>query len=291
VRSPDAGTTDYYKHIDSETSLEMFRRASLCRNFELYLRELMEKRDMGMPIYLSHGQEYMASALSISFPDCSIFAQHRGHSIYLAYGGDIHKLVDELLMRETGCCSGMGGSACIQDQDIQMFGHSGLLGDQVPIAVGAALGGHKRVLSIAGDAAAEEDYVLGAIGFAATRKLPVLFVCEDNDLSILTHINIRRSWSIVDVASGFGVEGINIADDPWTIMQTVNSIEALPHYLNIYVCRKLWHAGYGTDGPPEWDRHDLVMKNMDEIGLYDKAQKIDTEMKEYVTSVWEGHLG
>jgi len=233
---------DCCNDFSEDETLEMFRRASLCRNFELYLRDLMESCNMGMPIYLSLGQEYLASALSMSFEDCSIFGQHRGHSFYLSFGGDIHKLIDELLMRDSGCCGGMGGSACIFDPNIQMYGHSGLLGDQVPIAVGAALGGHSKVLSIAGDAAAEEDYVLGAVGFAATRKLPVLFVCEDNDLSILTPISVRRSWSVADVAKSFGMKSINVADDPWTIMSVVKNIEALPYYMNVNVCRKLWHA-------------------------------------------------
>jgi len=284
------GVRDCHAEFSEAETLMMYRRASLCRYFETYLRDLMESRDMGMPIYLSLGQEYLAAALSVAFPGCSIFGQHRGHSFYLSYGGDIHKLIDELLMKDTGCCQGMGGSACIADPNIQMYGHSGLLGDQVPIAVGAALGGHSKVLSIAGDAAAEEDYVLGAIGFAATHKLPVLFVCEDNDLSILTPVNVRRSWKITDVATSFGMAAIDIADDPWTVMQTVREIQTLPYYMNVMVCRKLWHAGPGNDGPPEWDRHELVLKKMRDLHLDKKVQEIDGEIKSYVESTWREHL-
>lgn len=284
------GVRNCHAAFSEAETLNMYQRASLCRHFETYLRDLMESRNMGMPIYLSLGQEYVSAALSVAFPGCSIFAQHRGHSTYLSFGGDIHKLIDELLMKDTGCCCGMGGSACIADPTIQMYGHSGLLGDQVPIAVGAALGGHPKVLSIAGDAAAEEDYVLGAIGFAATRKLPVLFVCEDNDLSILTHIAARRSWKIADLAASFGIASINVADDPWTVMHVVRSIKSLPYYMNVMVCRRQWHAGAGNDGPPEWDRHELVLERMHDLHFDKKAKEIDDEMKSYVEKTWEEHL-
>ena len=67
---------------------------------------------------------------------------------------------------------------------------------------------NKPTICIMGDAAAEEDYALAALGFSETKDAPILFICEDNDLSILTEKSIRRSWSIVDVAHGFGVDAV-----------------------------------------------------------------------------------
>ena len=68
-----------------------------------------------------------------------------------------------------------------------------------------------------GDASAEEDYVLGALGWASTKKLPILFVVEDNNLSILTEKKIRRNWHMHDVAKSFKMKGFNISDDPLDI--------------------------------------------------------------------------
>ena len=136
-----------------------------------------------------------------------------------------------------------------------MFGHTGFIGDQIPISVGFALGAARNVLTIFGDAAAEEDYAASSIGYAAHKKLPILFVCEDNNLSILTEVKVRRSWKIVDVARAMGVAAEDISDDPWEIMQSVSEmIGHLPALLNIHTIRHLWHSGTGIDGAPAYDR-------------------------------------
>ena len=67
-----------------------------------------------------------------------------------------------------------------------MFGHDGLMGSNGPIGVGACFATKKPTIIFLGDAAAEEDYVLGALGWASLKKLPILFVIEDNNFSILT---------------------------------------------------------------------------------------------------------
>ena len=78
----------------------------------------------------------------------------------------------------------MGGSASIQSKEINMFRHDGHMGTQAPIAVGACFN-QKTNNSFLGDASAEEDYVLASLG-GINKKLPILFIVEDNNLSILT---------------------------------------------------------------------------------------------------------
>ena len=81
----------------------------------------------------------------------------------------------------------MGGSASIQCRANNIFGHDGMpVGSRGPISVGACYGNKKFTLCFAGDAAAEEDYFLAAIGWASTKDLPIWFIVEDNNLSILT---------------------------------------------------------------------------------------------------------
>ena len=269
----------------------MFSKICVNRAFEMELARIYPFGFMKIPVYLSLGQEQIPAAISAVKKDFLIFAQHRCHSYYLSFGGDIRRLVDELLGRESGCAQGMGGSASIHDPSIGMYGHSGLMGDQVPVAVGAALGSGKTVLTVMGDASGEEDYVYGAMGYAVTKKLPVLFVCEDNDLSILTHVATRRSWSLVNVAQALGMPAVDITDDPWLIAHYAELfLGKLPAFMNIRTCRNLWHAGVGNDGPPEWNRFELIKQELKNLGLEFEAGQIEVESSEKVKKIWEEQL-
>lgn len=277
---------------DPETSLEVFRRICLIRNFELQTAEAVNKGFVKCPVYLSTGQESIAASLSLVMKGSYLLTQHRGHSVYLAFGGSPAKLRDELLGLPTGCSGGMGGSPPIQAPEIKLIGHEGLIGEHVPIACGVALGEPgAKVLCSFGDGAVEEDYFYGALGFAATRKLPVLFVCEDNDLSVLTPTKDRRNWEITAVAQAMGIPSVDITDDPWLILHHAGKLaENLPGFLNVRTCRNFWHVGAGVDGPPEWDRFALVRTKLKELGLSQKAEVIEREIKQSTESLWKEPL-
>ena len=272
-------------------TLEMFRKTCVNRAFELEVARVYDTGVMKMPVYLSLGEEHIPAAIATVAKELRVFAQHRGHSYYLSFGGGMRSLIDELLHRETGCARGMGGSASIHDPSAGVYGHSGLMGDQVPIAVGMALGSGRRVLAVMGDASGEEDYVYGAMGFAATKKLPVLFVCEDNNLSILTPTATRRSWSLVAVARSLGIPAADLTDDPWLIAHTVQSaLGDLPAFINIRTCRHRWHAGTGTDGEPEWNRFELWKEELRKLGLGAEAREIEEEARRMVQETWQERL-
>ena len=139
----------------------------------------------------------------------------------------------------------MGGSASIQSKE-NIYGHDGLMGNQIPIAVGSCFASKKPTIAFVGDSAVEEDYVLSAIGWAATKKLPILFIVEDTYQS--NREKVRRSWEIHNVAKGFGVESFDISDDPLEIKEHISQLPIKPLLLNINTVRKYWHAGAGTDG-------------------------------------------
>ena len=287
-RTPTFGLiSDVANTFAKDLSLKLFTQTCFNRFFEFEVKKAYDRGLMKLPIYLSVGQEHIPAAIASVFSDCLIFAQHRAHSVYLSFGGDPRKLINELLGRPTGCARGMGGSASIHAPQIGMFGHSGLMGDQVPIAVGAALGANKPVLTVMGDASAEEDYIYGALGFAITKKLPVLFVCEDNDLSILTRTPVRRSWTLSGLAQGLGLPAVDITDDPWLIAHHVKELgRQLPALINIRTCRGLWHAGSGCDGPPEWDRFALIKGTMKTLGLEQEAIAIASDTERTVQHLW-----
>lgn len=289
-RSAEIGNiSSLANEFSPQISLEIFRRICFVRYFELKAAQVYKDGLIHSPIYLSVGQESIAAAISMVISGYVIFAQHRAHATYLAFGGDPVKLIDELLGRPTGCTGGRGGSPMIQEPNIKMIGHHGLIGENVPLAVGYALGSKQNTVCFFGDAAAEEDYVFGSMGFASTHKLPVLFVCEDNDLSILTPTDVRRNWEIADVAAALKMPAVDITDDPWLIaFQTKELVKNLPAFINCRTCRHLWHAGAGIDGPPEWDRLALLKETLMALGIDYKDTENQTKL--YVENLWEKQL-
>ena len=248
---------------------QIYNKASLCREFESEVFQQIQNKNISIPVYLSAGQEYIPATIaafveSMGFDDRQIFIQHRGHSSYLSFGGNINELILELLGDPAGCSYGMGGSASIQSKSANIYGHDGLMGSHGPIAVGMCYANKKPTIVFTGDAAAEEDYFLASIAWAATKNLPILFVVEDNNLSILTEKKVRRSWEMDEVARGFGMTAYNINDDPAEIIPSLKGIFEKPILLNIKTNRMFWHAGAGIDNPNIFDRHKEFAKNLDD---------------------------
>ncbi|MBC8472843.1 MAG: hypothetical protein H8D56_25555 [Planctomycetes bacterium] len=281
------------KQFPSELSLTMFERMCMFRYFELGVIDAVIKKEITYPVYLSSGQEAVAAALSTEIRDYLIFAQHRAHDVYLTFGGPPERLRDELLGLSSGTSQGKAGSNCLQyhENGISMFGHHGLIGENVPQAVGAALGSGKNTVCIFGDGAAEEDYVFAAMGFAATHKLPVLFVCIDNNLSILTTVDVRRSWSITDVARSLGMPAVDVADDPWAVIYHTRALSNnLPAFINCYVCRGYWHVGIGIDATPEWDRYKKVEEELIRLGHEEAIRVINEKTRRFMEELWDREL-
>ena len=294
MRSPIYNVPPEVAHtFPVDQSLAMFGRMTLVRYFEAGIIQAVQEKRMTGFVYLSSGQEAVAAALAPTIRNWQIFPQHRAHDVYLSIDAPPIRLRDELLQRPTGTSGRRAGSNCLQyhEDGIRLFGHHGLIGENVPQGVGAALANGEKTVCFFGDGAAEEDYVLVSMGFAATHRLPVLFVCMDNDLSILTETRVRRSWHLTDIAQGFGLPAINVSDDPWAIAYHAKQlIPKLPALLNCFVCRAYWHAGVGVDGPPAWDRYTTVKDTLIALGHADAVQEIDKTNKTTVEQLWDREL-
>ena len=269
--------------------LKVFEKASYCRHFEEQVIKHIKSKDINIPTYVSAGQEFISSTIATICENMKIkpllFGQHRCHSIYLSFGGNKIKLVNELLGRKNGCTKGMGGSASIHSKEINMFGHDGLMGSNGPIGVGACFALKQPTIIFLGDAAAEEDYVLGGLGWASTKNLPLLTIIEDNNLSILTEKKVRRNWEMEDVAKSFKMEGYSLNDEPLNILKYSKSFFNKPCLLNIKTHRIYWHAGAGKDSNDTFDRYDHEKKQLGEIA-YELDQKIKKEMED----LWKKQL-
>lgn len=269
-------------------NLNVFDKISFCRHFENYVFKKIQDKTIKFPVYLSAGQESASCSISCYLKDKNlspnIFIQHRGHSTYLAFEADPTKLIDELLGLESGCAFGMGGSASIQSIEKNIYGHDGLMGSQVPIAVGHCYETKEPTIVFMGDASAEEDYVGSSIGWASTKNLPILFVVEDNNLSILTEKKIRRNWNMHELAHAYKVEAYDIGDDPTEISNHLSNVFKKPMLLNIRTIRKYWHSGAGIDGD-YFDRYEWLKKT-----LPPEVLDIDEKNKNKVEELWQSRL-
>jgi len=265
--------------MERTTRLEIFARAAGCRAFEeRAYKEIVNKR-FTYPLYLSCGQEFIPSTFAqfLKKDKPQIFAQHRGHSTYLAFGGSPESLIERLLFSPQG-------SASIHNLDIPMYGHDGLMGTQVPIAVGAAFASQRLTIAIMGDAAAEEDYVMSSIAWAGTKHLPIIFVVEDNNLSILTEKKVRRNWEMDTFARSVNVNAKSISDSPPEIEQALHSM-ALPMLLNIRTERLYWHAGAGQDDYPKVDRYKIEKE-----ALGPEVQAVENYTVKHINEIWDKAL-
>lgn len=151
-------------------------------------------------IHLYIGQEAVATGVCKNLQKGDyIFSSHRSHGHYIAANGDLNKLFAELYGKASGCSSGKGGSMHLFDKSVGYLGSSSIVGGSIPIAVGTALTSKylklpRVTVCFFGDAAVDEGVFYESLNFAALKKLPVLFVCENNSYAIFSHISVRQKF-------------------------------------------------------------------------------------------------
>ena len=184
------------------------------RTVEETIATLYPQQEMRCPVHLSIGQEAVAvgAAAAVSRTDYAM-SGHRSHAHYLAKGGALPAMMAELYGKSAGCCGGKGGSMHLIDLEAGFLGAVPIVGSTIPIAVGTAFGsvlkGELRVtLSFFGEGATEEGVFHESINFASLKKLPVVFVCENNLYSVYSPMTVRQSVhrEVFQQAIGHGVE-------------------------------------------------------------------------------------
>ena len=187
------------------------------RLFEETIAERYKEQEMRCPVHLSIGQEGPAAGLCqvLSGADM-LFSHHRSHGHYIAKGGDTGALISEFYGKETGCCEGIGGSMHLIDRKVGYMASIPIVGGIVPIAVGAAMASvfqNKKLVTAVflGDATMEEGAVHESLNFAALKKLPVIFFCENNLYSVYTHLRDRQpDRPIADLARGHHIKTFTV---------------------------------------------------------------------------------
>lgn len=184
--------------MNKDNRLALYRSMLRIRRIEEAVAERYAEQEMRCPMHLCIGQEAIAVGIcGALLNDDKMFSNHRAHGHYLAKGGSLEAMIAELYGRSSGCCGGRGGSMHLIDTDVGFMGATPIVGGTVPLAVGsawaAALKGENRVCVVFfGDGCFEEGVVHESMNFASLHRLPVLFVCENNEFSVYTRLAERQ---------------------------------------------------------------------------------------------------
>ncbi|MEI7874314.1 MAG: thiamine pyrophosphate-dependent dehydrogenase E1 component subunit alpha [Alphaproteobacteria bacterium] len=238
----------------------LFRSALLIRLVEERIIELYPSDRIQSPVHLSIGQEAVAVGICDALrPDDLLFATYRSHAFYIAKGGRLGPMFAELYGRRDGVSGGKAGSMHLSAPDVGLMGSSAVVASAIPHAVGAAMalkrrGGGRIAVAVYGDGATEEGVYHESLNFASLKKIPVLFICENNQLAVHSHLAERQSYHVVEHASSFGVPGRRI-DQGWDMIAVREATEEAvahvrngkPYLLEIMTARYKEHVGIGED--------------------------------------------
>jgi TPP-dependent pyruvate/acetoin dehydrogenase alpha subunit len=183
---------------NSELTKEIFKKLLLIRITEETIAERYSDQKMRCPTHLCSGQEAVAGVVcSILKKEDFVISTHRAHGHYLAKGGALNSMIAEIYGKSTGCSMGKGGSMHLIDKSVNFMGSTAIVGGTISVGVGLGLSIQlKKTDQIScvffGDGATEEGVFYESINFAVLRKLPVLFVCEDNMYSVYSPKNVRQ---------------------------------------------------------------------------------------------------
>jgi len=205
--------------VPREKLLEMYKKMVLIRYFEERAYEIFGTGVIAGTLHTYMGQEAVAVGIIANLTDDDfITSTHRGHGHVLAKGASPDRMMAELFGKETGYCKAKGGSMHIADFQKGILGANGVVGGGIPIATGAGLScklkyHNKRVVAcFFGDGASNTGSFHEAINLAGVWKLPVLFICENNQYAMGTSVKIATAVDdIAKRAVGYGIAGA-IAD-------------------------------------------------------------------------------
>ena len=176
------------------------------------MKEYHPADEMRCPIHLCLGQEAVPCGLSIHLSAQDyLFSHHRSHGYFLAKGATLRSLFAELYGKETGSNGGKAGSQDISDASLRFFSGAILAGG-IGLAVGSALANQLRKTGAVtvtgfGESATDEGVFWEAINYAQLRKLPVVFLCENNLYATYSHLLKRQPTdSITARVAAFGLK-------------------------------------------------------------------------------------
>lgn len=243
---------------------KLFYEMLRIRRIEEAIAARYPEQEMRCPVHLSIGQEAVAVGVCQNLLARDyVVSGHRAHAHYLAKGGSLKRMMAEIYGKKDGCCHGHGGSMHLTDLEQGFVASTPIVGGSIPIGVGLALAAkmkkEERVITIFfGEGATEEGVWAESLNFAALKKLPVLFLCEQNFYSVYSPMHVRqpesRSRKGIAAASGLYVDSGdgNLIEEVYA--KTAHAVDYIrsgqgPLFLEFVTYRHREHCG------PYFDNH------------------------------------
>ena len=291
---------------------ESLEKMLLIRAFDEKVNELYAEGQLHGTAHFYVGQEAVAVGVISALKAGDVIAgTHRGHGHAIAFGLDIGRMAAELLGKVSGYCRGRGGSMHIADVKAGMLGANGIVGGSMGVACGAAWAFKQReesrvVVCFFGDGAVQEGIFHETLNIAAIWKLPVVFVCENNQYAM--SLSVKRGLAterISDRAAGYGmpgktVDGMKLEEVHEAVVEAIERARSGegPSLLEAVTYRYLGHSKsdanlYRTrDEISEWRKRDPILRfaaKLEEAGTLEKGEwrKMEQRAKERIEEAFE----
>ena len=209
--------------MDRELATALLRTMWRIRLFEERVAQLKRTLQVHGLIHLSIGGEGVAAAVCGQLrDDDAVYSGHRAHGHAIAKGAPVDRVMAELMGRVDGVCRGLGGSMHLVDAEHGFLGATGVVGGNLPLALGSALAAHLRggdrvSVVFFGDGAVQAGHFNETVNLAALWRLPLIFVCENNGMAEFTSREEHSTIELVsDVVAPYGFERqtVNGSDVP-----------------------------------------------------------------------------
>jgi TPP-dependent pyruvate/acetoin dehydrogenase alpha subunit len=206
------------------SDVELYRRMLVIREFEDAIQRLFLDGQVYGTTHLYSGQEAVAVGVASCLRDGDrVAATYRGHGAALAVGVSVQALMDEMLGRATGVCGGRAGSMNIVDLEHGLIGCFGIVGGSIAAATGVALAFQQRhepsvAVAFFGDGTSNQGYFHECLNLAQVRRLPLLFVCENNLYMEYTATDTITAGAILDRPRAMGIPSYQVdGNDVWAV--------------------------------------------------------------------------
>ena len=203
--------------VGAETLRDLYVTMRRIRAFEDKTADLFQEGVVKGTAHSYKGEEAIAAGVCATLRDDDIIASyHRGHGHCIAKGARIDRMMAELMGRQTGYCQGLGGSMHIADMELNIMGANGIVGAAMPLATGAGLaaklqGTDQVAVAFFGDGASNQGVFHESLNLAAVWKLPVIFVCENNQYALSTsYRNTTAVSQVSNRAASYEIPGITV---------------------------------------------------------------------------------
>jgi pyruvate dehydrogenase E1 component alpha subunit len=269
--------------MNNEQLLEIYAQMVLIRVVEEQAAQLYQQGKIGGFLHLYIGQEAVSTGLiTARKPQDRVITAYRDHGVAINCGLSANEVIAELLGKQTGCSKGKGGSMHMADVNKNFWGGHAIVGAHLPLAAGLALGdlyqGKDGVtICMFGDGATNIGYFHEAVNLSKVWKLPVLWVCENNQYGMGTAVERASAVSeIRQKAEGYGipnsrVDGMNVLDVHQAAEDALAYIRAGngPYFLEVLTYR---FRGHSMGDPERYRQADEVRcwQENDPIGIYRK---------------------